>query len=422
MKILYFKKDSNLIFENIPISKICHEIETPYYLYSKNDILQNCESIIRHGEKVGLTPCYALKANYNPSILKIIKDTGFGADVVSGGELYFALKAGFSPEKIVFAGVGKTEEEIEYAINSNIHSINIESESELNLVSDVATRLKKKIRIAIRINPDIDPQTHPYISTGLHFNKFGVAKSIALSLFKRSKDMPFVSAEGLHVHIGSQITSITPYLDTVKILKGFINELKQIGINITFIDLGGGIGINYDNQLSDGDNQRNYIDRILPGVLKELESTKLKLYIELGRSVIGSAGLLITKVIHVKETENKKFIIVDAAMNNLIRPSLYQANHQILPIEKSDNRKKEIVDIVGPVCETSDFLAKDRELPVLKQGDYLAITGAGAYGQALASNYNLRPVIAEILVSGSNYKIIKKCDSIEDLAARFDWN
>jgi diaminopimelate decarboxylase len=422
MKILYFDINEKLNFENISITKICHEIETPFYLYSNGDIKQNCESILRYGKKIGLMPCYALKANYNPKILKTIRESGFGADVVSGGELYFALKAGFPSEQIVFAGVGKTKEEIEYAINSNIHSINIESESELNLINDVSRKLKKKIKIAIRINPDIDPQTHPYISTGLRYNKFGVAKNIALNLFKQSKNMPFISAEGLHVHIGSQITSVTPYIDTIKILKEFINEIQQVGIYLTFLDLGGGIGINYENQLSEENNERNYINHILPGILNELESTQLKLFIELGRSVVGSAGLLITKVIHVKETENKKFIIVDAAMNNLIRPSLYQANHQILPIEKSKNSKKEIVDIVGPVCETSDFLAKDRELPVLKRGDYLAITGAGAYGQVLASNYNLRPIISEIMVDGSNYKIIRQRESVKNIAEQFDWN
>jgi diaminopimelate decarboxylase len=422
MKILHFDENNQLTFENTAISEICKEIETPFYLYSENDILQNCQSIINHGKITGLTPCYALKANYNPSILKIIKDSGFGADVVSGGELYFALKAGFAPDKIVFAGVGKTEEEIEYAINSNIHSVNIESESELNLIDAVTKRLKKNIKIAIRINPDIDPQTHPYISTGLHFNKFGVAKNTALKLFEKSKDMPYIAAEGLHVHIGSQITSVTPYIDTVKILKDFVNQLHGIGIDLKFLDLGGGIGINYENQLSETNNPRTYIDDILPKVLQELESIGLKLYIELGRSVIGSAGLLITKVIHVKETEKKKFIITDAAMNNLIRPSLYQAHHQILPIVNNGTGEKELVDIVGPVCETSDFLAKDRELQILSQGDFIAVTGAGAYGQALASNYNLRPVIAEILVNKVKYKIIRQRETMDELAERFDWN
>ena len=236
MKILFYESNK-LHIENISISKICENVKTPFYLYSEHDILQNCQSILNHGKNIGLTPCYALKANYNPSILKVIKGTGFGADVVSGGELYFALKAGFEPDKIVFAGVGKTEEEIEYAIKSNIHSINIESESELNLVHDVAKKFKKNVKIAIRVNPDIDPQTHPYISTGLHFNKFGVSKDIALSLFKKSKDMLFVLAEGLHVHIGSQITSVTPYIDTAKILKDFIKKVQQIGIELKFFDL-----------------------------------------------------------------------------------------------------------------------------------------------------------------------------------------
>jgi len=422
MKILHYDHNNQLILESTAISEICKEIDTPFYLYSENDILQNCQSIINYGKETGLTPCYAVKANYNPIILKKIKEVGFGADVVSGGELFFALKAGFAPENIVFAGVGKTEEEIEYAINSNIHSINIESESELNLINNVTKRLEKKVRIAIRINPDIDPQTHPYISTGLHFNKFGVAKNTALRLFEQSKNMPYVKAEGLHVHIGSQITTVTPYIDTANILINFVNELRGIGIDLQFLDLGGGIGINYENQLSEANNQRNYIYDILPKLLKSLESTGLKLYIELGRSVVGSAGLLIAKVIHIKQTEKKKFIITDAAMNNLIRPSLYQAHHQILPVFKDKPDTKELVDIVGPVCETSDFLAKDRELQKLSQGEFIAVTGAGAYGQALSSNYNLRPVIAEILVNKGDFRIIKQRESMEELAERFDWN
>lgn len=421
MKILYYNEDNKLTLENTLVEDICKEIESPFYVYSENDIIQNCKSIISHGKKTGLIPCYALKANYNPSLLKIIKNSGFGADVVSGGELFFALKAGFNPDKIMFAGVGKTEEEIEYAINSHIHSINVESESELKMVDSVTKRLNKNVRVAVRINPDIDPKTHPYISTGLHFNKFGVAKIKAIELFKKSENMRYVNAEGLHVHIGSQITSATPYIDTIKILKEFILELQNIGINLKFLDLGGGIGINYDNQLSEEGNQRTFVDDILPPILKDLESTGLKLYMELGRSIIGSAGMLVAKVLHVKQTENKKFIITNAAMNNLLRPSLYQAYHQVLPLTKKNISKNEIVDIVGPVCETSDFLARDRNLPELKQGDFIAVTGAGAYGQALASNYNLRPVIAEILVKDNTYRVIRNREKIEDLADRFEW-
>jgi len=420
MKILYYDSSVNLCLEDVKLSNISNQFPTPFYVYSKADIQQNCNQILEYINEFDLTPCYALKANYNPEILRIIKNMGFGADVVSGGELYFALKRGIPPGQIVFAGVGKTKDEIEYAINSNIHSLNVESEGELNLINEISSRLEKKVKIAVRVNPDIDPKTHPYISTGLHTNKFGVPKDQAINLFKKSLEMKWVSAEGIHVHIGSQITSSDPYLETANFLEIMVNELSQIGQQITFLDLGGGIGINYTNQL-DG-NDRTYIKSILPKILNKLKKLKLKIYVELGRSIIGSAGLLITKVINIKENKNKKFIIVDAAMNNLIRPSLYQAFHQILPLKQSKDNTSEKVDLVGPVCETGDFFARDRELPKLKAGDYLAITGAGAYGQSLSSNYNLRPSIAELLIHNSDIKIIKEQESIEDIANKFSWN
>jgi len=342
----------------------------------------------------------------------------FGADVVSGGELFFALKNEIPPEKIVFAGVGKNRDEIFMAVNEGIHSINIESKSELDQVMNVAHQLQKKIVVSIRVNPDIDAKTHPYISTGLHSSKFGVTRDVALQLYRQAIRSPYTEPSGIHVHIGSQIDTIEPYLETVKFLKDLISQLTDEDIPIKYIDLGGGIGIDYQHQLTENENPTTYIKKILPGLLEPFKDDRRKILIELGRSIIGSAGLLITKILYVKETPNKKFIIVDAGMNNLIRPSLYDAYHQVLPLNhnKSSN---EVVDIVGPVCETTDFFAKNRNMPVLNEGDYLAITGAGAYGQALSSNYNLRPMIAEYLVEADNIQTIYKGESIEAIAAKY---
>jgi len=342
----------------------------------------------------------------------------FGADVVSGGELYFALKNGIPPQKIVFSGVGKSRDEIQQAITEGIHSINIESKSELNQVIDLATKLQKKIVIAIRVNPDIDAKTHPYISTGLHSSKFGVTRNMALQLYRLASQHYYVEPSGIHVHIGSQIEAIEPYLETVDFLKSFISQLEGEGINIKYIDLGGGIGIDYQHQLHENDKPNTYIKKILPGLLKPFKNENREILMELGRSIIGSAGLLVTKILYIKETPKKKFIIVDAAMNNLIRPSLYSAYHQILPIFQTDS-STEVVDIVGPVCEATDFFAKERSLPKLNEGDYLAISGAGAYGQTLSSNYNLRPMIAEYLVEDSSIQTIFKGESIESIACKY---
>lgn len=418
MKYLYYNSEDYLCFDKVDLSSTVATYPTPFYIYSAEEIRRNCKDVLSCSGSLDFLPCYALKANYNPSLLKIIKQMNFGADVVSGGELFFALKSGIPPEKIVFAGVGKSKDEISRAVNEGIHSINIESKSELDQVMTVANKLQKKIVIAIRVNPDIDAKTHPYISTGLHSSKFGVTRDMALQLYRQAAQSSYIEPSGIHVHIGSQIETIEPYLATVKFLKALITQLEDEGISIRYIDLGGGIGIDYQHQLNGNEKPNTYIKKILPGLIKPFKNEKRKVLIELGRSIIGSAGLLITKILFVKETPHKKFIIVDAAMNNLIRPSLYNAYHQILPLNHKENLT-EVVDIVGPVCETSDFFAKDRSLPVLNEGDYLAITGAGAYGQALSSNYNLRPMIAEYLVEDNRVHTIFKGESIETIASKY---
>ena len=419
MKNLYYNSANHLCFNRVVLLSTVATYPTPFYIYSAEEIRSNCEDVLSCAGSLDFLPCYALKANYNPSLLKIIKDMNFGADVVSGGELFFALKNEIPPEKIVFAGVGKSKDEIHLAISNGIHSINIESKSELDQVMDIATKLQKKIVIAVRVNPDIDAKTHPYISTGLHSSKFGVTRDMALQLYRQAAQSPYVEPSGIHVHIGSQIEIIDPYLETVNFLKALISQLEDEGIPIKYIDLGGGIGIDYQHQLNENDKPNTYIKKILPGLLKPFIDEKRKILMELGRSIIGSAGLLITKILYIKKTPKKKFIIVDAAMNNLIRPSLYGAYHQIIPLNQTEN-SKEVVDIVGPICETSDFFAKDRSLPLLNEGDYLAITGAGAYGQALSSNYNLRPMIAEYLVENAHVQRIFKGESIDTIASKYE--
>ena len=416
-KTFHFKQH-HLFCDDIDLSDFAAQTKTPFYLYSARELKKNLSDVNEIGQRYPLLACYALKANYNPRLLEIIRDHNFGADVVSGGELIFALKTGFSADKIVFAGVGKTEEELELAVKTEIASINVESESELKKLNGVVRRLKKPASVAIRINPDIDVDTHEYISTGKKINKFGVEEGIAFQLYKEIKDNPWLRPEGIHVHIGSQIKDKDPFERTAHFLQKFIAKLENEGIHIKNIDLGGGIGINYENDFTRTEVPSTYIKQILPYYLKAFEVDNYRFTVELGRSIIASAGILISKVLYRKQSGDKTFIIVDAAMNNLIRPSLYQAYHHIIPLEQKD-REQEVVDVVGPVCETGDFLAKNRTLPRLEEGEYIAVVGAGAYGQSLASNYNLRPLIAEYLVEGKSVGTIHKEQKIEDLFNQF---
>lgn len=411
-------KNDTLYCENVDIAAFAKTVPTPFIIYSKAEVEQNCKSVLKAGAHANYTACYALKANYNPKLLKLIAQNGLGADIVSGGELYFAEKAGFTKDKIVFAGVGKTDLELEEAIKKEVHSINVESPAELETINKIAQKLNKTQRIAIRINPDIDAKTHEYISTGLHKNKFGISTEAAFDLYLHSTGLKHVNADGIHVHIGSQITEGSAFLDTAAFLKEFVNRLAQKGITITYLDLGGGIGINYQTALTA--EKSSMLETILPAYIKAFDGMDLKLYVELGRSIIGNAGALISKVILRKATPLKKFIIVDAAMNNLIRPCLYQAHHQIVPLQKNKHTQIK-ADIVGPICESSDFLAKDYEIEDMPAESYIAVGSAGAYAQSIASNYNLRPTIAEYLVDGDKVEQIYKGRSIADLANEYEW-
>jgi diaminopimelate decarboxylase len=416
-------KENVLVCEDIPLKELAEEYGTPLYVYSKNQITENFRFLSSSLGTTNCLVCYALKANANHYILKLLASESAGADVVSAGELYLALKAGFSPDKIVFAGVGKREEEIEYALKQNIFSFNVESVPELQAISRAAIRLEKKARISFRVNPDIDAQSHPYITTGLQSNKFGIEASKALEVYQYAATLPSIELVGIHTHIGSQITKIEPFVITAKYVVELVGKLREAGINLTHIDFGGGIGVQYANAITHealpvdetSDNIVPASSEFITSVIPILQQAGCSIWIEPGRSIIANAGVLITRVIYVKENSMKKFVIVDAGMNDLLRPSLYSAFHQIVPISINTYEHQK-VDIVGPICESGDFFARERLLAKTNAGDYLAILTTGAYGFVLSSNYNGRPRPAEILVNGDRVRIIRPRQTMEELS------
>ncbi len=417
-----FRYQGNELYcEDVALQELAEEFGTPLYVYSKNQIVQNYRSVEEPLKDVDHVVCYALKANANPSILKILAQEGAGADVVSGGELYLALKAGFPPSKITFAGVGKREDEIEYALKSDIFTINAESSQELQVISLVALRLGTKARVTLRINPDIDAQSHPYITTGLKQNKFGIPAEEAESVFKFAATLSNLEVVGVHAHIGSQITKIEPFVESANFLTRFVKSLRELGMAINHVDFGGGFGVQYLNALSheglpvEPDNAvvpplRQFMEALVP-VLRE---TGCSVWLEPGRSIVANAGVLLTKVLYTKQNGAKKFVVADAGMNDLIRPSLYGAYHQIVPL-KLLTYEQDHADVVGPICESGDFFARDRLLPKSKRDDYLAVMTTGAYGFSITSNYNARPRPAEILVNGDRVRVIRERQSIEQL-------
>jgi len=418
--ILY--KENALFCEDIPLSELAEEYGTPLYVYSKNHIIEQYRFIDNALGAVDHQICYALKANANGSLLKLLVAEGAGADVVSAGELSLALKAGFSPEKIIFAGVGKREDEIDYALQQNIFSFNVESVAELHSISRVALRLGKKARISLRINPDIDAQSHPYITTGLQSSKFGIEASKAVEVYTYAATLSSLELVGIHTHIGSQITKVEPFVATAQFIAGLIGKLRETGINLTHIDFGGGFGVQYVHAVSHEALPREELSNdavptpseFLAAVLPVLQPVGCSLWLEPGRSLVAAAGVLITRVISVKENTSKKFIIVDAGMNDLLRPSLYQAYHQIVPLS-INTYETEKVDVVGPICESSDFLARERVLAKTNAEEYLAVLTTGAYGFVLGSNYNGRLRPAEILVNGDRVRVIRPRQLMEEL-------
>ncbi len=395
-------KGSKLYVEQIPAEQLAEKFETPLYIYSQQILLSNYRNFKDAFRNLPTTICYALKANSNPTLLRLLAKEGSGADIVSIGELRLALGAGIPVEKIVFTGVGKTEKEIIAALQAEVFLLNVESDQELQLTDKIARHLKKKARIGIRVNPDIDPQTHPYISTGLKQHKFGVPMSDALELYRFAHSLKNIEVRGIHMHLGSQMGSSAPMVEGFQKILSFIDKLEKEKIQIEVMDVGGGLSIAY----AAGDSQVHAKD-LAASFKRHLRNRKLKLILEPGRSIVGKAGVLLTQVLYTKQGSDKQFVIVDAGMNDLLRPSLYGAYHEVIPTRKR-NREKIIADIVGPVCETGDFLAVDREIAQPAPGEYLAVMDTGAYGYSMSSNYNVRPRPAEVLVSGKRATLIRK--------------
>jgi diaminopimelate decarboxylase len=402
--------------EEIPLTKLAEKFRTPLYVYSSETISERYSAFDRAFRGIPHTICYSVKANSNLSILRLLARKGCGFDVVSGGELDRVMAADRrAAKRVVFSGVGKTRQELTAALKAGILLFNIESESELWALAECAGRLRATAPIAFRVNPDVAAETHPYISTGLHKHKFGVPISEARALYAEASGVRYLTVRGVSVHIGSQITDAGPFGEAMSRVVDLVRELRRDGHKIDYVDAGGGLGISYDQPDAAAFPQQ--VAAYAAALTKPLREMDIHLLLEPGRSIIGPAGTLLTSIIYKKCNNGKKFLIVDAAMNDLIRPTLYGAFHEIVPVTLRTDQiaKSETTDIVGPVCETGDFFARDRTLPVMEEGDLLAILDGGAYGMVLASNYNTRPRPAEVLVSGKSAKLIRRREKISDL-------
>jgi len=403
-------KNGQLHAEDIAVADLVYEYGTPLYIYSASTLKRHFKAFDSAFAGIDHLTCYSVKANSNLSFLKILAQEGAGTDIVSGGELFRALRAGVDPKKIVYSGVGKKAVEIKEALFADILMFNVESEQELERINAVAEDLGKVARISLRINPDVDPKTHPYVSTGLKENKFGLSRSDALRVYAKAMSLPHVEPVGIDCHIGSQLTQLSPFMEALDKLKEFHGQLVEMGIKIKYLDLGGGLGITYNEETPPHPEE---LGRALVESLKDLDLT---LILEPGRVIAGNTGILVTEVQYTKTNEDKNFVIVDAAMNDLVRPSLYGSYHRIAPVREG-NGEEMTADVVGPICESGDFLAKNRTFPKVGQGDLLAAFSAGAYGFVMSSQYNSRARAAEIMVEGDKHVLIRKREVYNDLVA-----
>lgn len=395
-----------LYAEGVPVRVLAGKYGTPLYVYSHGTLVRHIKAYKDAFKGFPHVVCFALKANSNLALLKVLASNGAGADIVSGGELYRALKAGIPPSRIVYAGVGKTEDEIRYALKSRILMFNVESGAELYEINRVAGLMKLKAPVALRVNPDVDPQTHPYIATGLRKHKFGIPIDEALEHYKAALGLKNIEVVGIHKHIGSQIEKLSPFVDA---LKSILLLVDSLGNAVRYLDIGGGLGIPYKDETPPEPEE------LAKGIIPLLKGRDLTLLLEPGRSITGNAGVLVTKALYLKKNSDAKtFVIVDAGMNDLLRPALYDAYHEILPVAKK-RAKKVLSDVVGPICESGDFLARDRMLQAVSPGDYLAVMSAGAYAFTMSSNYNSRPRAAEVMVKGNRHFLIRKRETYEDL-------
>ena len=417
-------KNGELHCEDVPAEKIAREVGTPAYVYSKATLLHHYRQVAEAFKPVNATICYSIKSCGNINLCKVLADAGCGFDVTSGGELFRAMQAGGDPAKMIYAGVGKTDDEIAEALKVGIAAFNIESEAEIENIDRIAGQLGKTAIGALRINPDVDAKTHAKTTTGRKGNKFGVDIDRAEQVFEKYRGLKHLRIGGLHLHIGSPVYEIQPYVDAVTKAQALIDRLTTLGHKIEWLDLGGGFAVNYKNP-----TQALPVTEHAKALLPLLMGKPYKIALEPGRYIVGNAGILLTRVLYRKHSGSRQFVIVDAGMNDLIRPTLYDSYHFIWPtkpregdvlVTRDEERKPmdgEVVDVVGPICESGDYLAKDRTLPQTRRGDLLAVFTAGAYGFAMSSNYNNRPRAPEVLVDGSSYKIIRRRETYEDLVA-----
>jgi len=403
-------RQGQLHAEDISVEELVRQYGTPLYVYSKATFSRHFEAFDSAFSSLPHLTCYSVKANSNLCVLRLLASLGAGMDIVSGGELHRALKAGVSPEKIVYSGVGKRPEEIRQALETGILMFNVESQEELRTISAMASGMGKTARVALRINPDVDPQTHPYISTGMKENKFGLDMETSLAAYRLASELPGIDPVGIDCHIGSQLTSIDPFLEALDKLMEFHDKLKGMGLDIRYLDLGGGLGITYDEE------EPPHPEAFGRALTERLKGLPLTIILEPGRVIAGNAGILVTKVIYTKTTPSKHFVIVDAAMNDLVRPSLYGSFHRIAEVVER-GREMIDVDVVGPICESGDFLARDRELPRVESGELLAAFSAGAYGFVMSSQYNSRPRAAEVMVDGDKAILARRRETYDDLIA-----
>lgn len=406
-------RNGEMFAEAVALKRIAQEVGTPAYVYSLATLKRHFKVFDQAFAKARHIVCFSVKANSNLALLRAFAKEGSGFDIVSGGELFRALKVGADPKKIVFSGVGKKKAEIEYALNAGILMFNVESEEELFALNDIAAGIGKKAPISLRVNPDVDPQTHPYISTGMKKAKFGVDIKKSLETYKKAVSLKNVEVVGVDCHIGSQLTSVTPFVDALAKVREYLDrvlagEMKKEGAQIRYLDLGGGLGINYHDETPPLPEE--YAKAIIQG----LEGLDITLILEPGRVIVGNAGILLTEVQFIKETDTKKFVIVDGGMNDLIRPALYGSYQAIQPVIET-KAETIVADVVGPICESGDFFAKDREIARPRRGDLLAVMSAGAYGFTMASNYNSHPKPPEVLVDGNQFYIVRKRESFDDL-------
>ena len=410
MRMDHFQhRGDDLYCEDVPVARIAEAVGTPAYIYSHATLTRHFQALDEAFSFVPHLICFALKANANLAVLKLFAGLGGGLDVVSGGELYRGLAAGVPPERIVYAGVGKTGEEIAYALKAGILMFNVESDQELRRISEIAVESGCTAQVALRVNPDVDPKTHPYIATGLKQSKFGIDIGRAVEEYAVAKKLPGLEVVGIHQHIGSQITKIQPFVDSLTRTVGLVRKLREQGTDIRYIDIGGGLGITYNDETPPLPLE---FAQALVSVIRDLGATVI---LEPGRVLVGNAGILITRVLYTKQSPVKNFVVVDAGMNDLARPSLYGSYHAIWRVHRVSGRDDVTVDVVGPICESGDFLAKDRKLPRFEPGELMAVMSAGAYGHTMSSNYNARPRAPEVMVRGDQFHVVRERETYADL-------